>query len=346
MPPPTFYRLIDEQGITRLVVELDPPPGGGASPAALPTADPAGAVLDTTTYDNPITGTGKLTTLVMPADTGLLAVALAGDAFPRYLLASDPADGLYLGDGTVDPYADGGNLLVDSVTAGLGLTMFGISAVVSTATQPPYAPAGLGVFNTQTINLDSFSITFGTGAPTIGGYVGDLYVRIDAASGADYLYRCTASDVAGAATWVPVATYVPPQGFEQIRGNAATINNGSDGALPWNTVLGGDPLVDISNPLQPTIVAAGVYAIGVTLKVASMTVGGWFRGALTLDLTGNGLSIISDSPPTTATDDPILGLSLTGFIPAGGRLNVEASNFDGAAGRDFHIDQAVVQRIS
>lgn len=82
--------------------------GGGSGPAAgtyLPTADAASVTVNTTTYDNEVTGSGKLTTLVFPQDTGAFALAISGDAFPRLLIASDPTDiALGLSDGTVSPY--------------------------------------------------------------------------------------------------------------------------------------------------------------------------------------------------------------------------------------------------
>lgn len=78
-------------------------PGGGGG-GGVPVADETGIVVDSTTYDNTISGVGKLKTLVFPSDTGALAIALAGDAFPRWLFASDAADGFFMGDGTFDPY--------------------------------------------------------------------------------------------------------------------------------------------------------------------------------------------------------------------------------------------------
>jgi hypothetical protein len=89
-------------------------PSGGASEPSMPLADTA-ATIDTTTYDNTVTGSGKLTTIVMPAsedggDAPVLAVAIEGDDFPRWLLLSDSTDGFYMGDGSFDPYNEGGAL--------------------------------------------------------------------------------------------------------------------------------------------------------------------------------------------------------------------------------------------
>lgn len=76
-----------------------------ASGKVLPVADATSVTVDTTTYDDTISGSGKLTTLVAAAEQGTLALALTGDLFPRVLLSSDGY--LTLGDGTFDPWATG-----------------------------------------------------------------------------------------------------------------------------------------------------------------------------------------------------------------------------------------------
>lgn len=78
---------------------------GLGSNGAIPPASTY--TVDDTTYDNTVAGAGKLTVLVMPAvpQAVALAIAVEGDDFPRWLLVVD--DGLYLGDGTSDPYNNG-----------------------------------------------------------------------------------------------------------------------------------------------------------------------------------------------------------------------------------------------
>jgi hypothetical protein len=83
--------------------------GGGGGPAAgtyIPVADSAGVTVNTTTYDNGVTGSGKLTTLVFPQDTVAFALAIEGDAFPQLFLEVQRGQ-LWFGDGTFDPYNDG-----------------------------------------------------------------------------------------------------------------------------------------------------------------------------------------------------------------------------------------------
>jgi hypothetical protein len=84
-----------------------------ASGKVVPVADATGVTVDSTTYADPIKGGGaKLTTLVFPSDAGAIAIALAGDAFPRWLFAADSADGMYVGDGTYSPFSTGASLAV------------------------------------------------------------------------------------------------------------------------------------------------------------------------------------------------------------------------------------------
>lgn len=86
-------------------------------PAAwFPIADPMGARLDVTSYDNPI-GNGKIATIVFPEDGTAFAFAVEGDEFPRMVFGVDPTNiGIAMGDGTDDPtnqgmyYQGGGEL--------------------------------------------------------------------------------------------------------------------------------------------------------------------------------------------------------------------------------------------
>lgn len=47
-------------------------------------------------------------------------------------------------------------------------------------------------------------IASGTGAPAIGGNVGDLFIRTNPAGDSTYFYRCTVAGTAGNATWAAI----------------------------------------------------------------------------------------------------------------------------------------------
>jgi hypothetical protein len=75
-----------------------------ASGKVLPVAAAAGVTVDTTTYDDTVKGSGKMATLVFPAEQAALGIAQTADAFPRLVLSSDASDyGLNFSDGSVDP---------------------------------------------------------------------------------------------------------------------------------------------------------------------------------------------------------------------------------------------------
>lgn len=125
-----------------------------ASGKVLPVANAAGVTVDTTTYDDTIKGSGKLTTLVFPADAGGLAIALAGDAFPRWLLGADAANyGLTFGDGTVDSANSGAGI---SGTPGKTIVLSSLSGDVSI----PGARTAVGAVSMHQVS-PRFTITSG-----------------------------------------------------------------------------------------------------------------------------------------------------------------------------------------
>lgn len=54
------------------------------------------------------------------------------------------------------------------------------------------------------LQIGTWTLSAGTNAPTIGGNVGDLYVRQNPAGDSTYLYRCTTAGTAGNAIWAAV----------------------------------------------------------------------------------------------------------------------------------------------
>lgn len=192
--------------------DWEDPAGGGGD--AIPIGDVTGYRIDTTTYDNPATGgPDKIKVIVFPAAPPggaqvVYGVAVEGDAFPRELHFADPISaGVDFGDGTTDPWNqqsfgwagdrnDDNSYEFDFIAA-VGLTL---------GTQDPnYVHQArfsggalvLGLGGTGDAGAGLIS---GIGAPTCGGYVGDVYIDKDGGDGA-WLYRCTTSGVAGDAVW-------------------------------------------------------------------------------------------------------------------------------------------------
>lgn len=92
---------------------------GGGDPQALHASSPFTVVQ----MPDPVAGTGTMDVIVFPAATSArLALAAEGAAFPWMVMGADWEDGVYFGDGTYDPYNDGGANLYDLGTPkGVGL---------------------------------------------------------------------------------------------------------------------------------------------------------------------------------------------------------------------------------
>lgn len=183
--------------------------GGGSS---LPTAAPIGVTVDTTTYDDNVSGSGKLTTLVFPNEESVAALAFAidGDDYPRLIFTADPTDWgtIMLGDGNTDP-TDGGPL-IGLIAGDGGLVFRGNSCEVKIGSPDP----NRGVQNpiTGISVLGGAAVLGDSGDPNgvYGGYVGDLFIRTDGNPDAGtYLYVCTSAGPAsgmGAAVWSALST--------------------------------------------------------------------------------------------------------------------------------------------
>lgn len=75
----------------------------------IPAANPTGVTIQEMT--DPVGG-GTMKVVSFPADQAAIAIMVDGDAYPRWIFASDSTDGLYMGDGTYDPYNDGAYIAV------------------------------------------------------------------------------------------------------------------------------------------------------------------------------------------------------------------------------------------
>jgi hypothetical protein len=167
--------------------------GGGGGPASgsyLPVADKTGVTVDTTTYDNGIKGSGKYTTLIFPAasETGMIAVATSGDAFPSYVIGSQTYDGILIGDGAHDPsnHLQSAQLAYDADSSGTpgGFSMSNHLALGSdckTSSQVPRLSQLSPRFSQTSGNIPTLTVSSGVGtqidttrdAETITPFTGD-----------------------------------------------------------------------------------------------------------------------------------------------------------------------------
>ena len=185
------YRFIDENGEVRLFAEISPDPVPAAG-SLVPVANATGVTVDSTTYADTIAGGGaKLTTLVFPADQGAIAIAISGDSFPRYVIASDPHnDGIYMGNGTYNPVSDG----IELFLAGTGdlklLPLAGGSVVLgANASVLPTGEIDCGaIISTGKVYATSVLVTAANAAPADNTLnAGEAALWLDATNGAGKL---------------------------------------------------------------------------------------------------------------------------------------------------------------
>jgi len=137
-----------------------------ASGKVLPVAAPTGVTVNTTTYNDTVKGSGKLTTLVFPSEQGAFALALAGDAFPRMVIGTDPTDVgiLGFGDGTADVFSSA----FLGINGSGGFTFSSPGGSANQFGQPLNVSAATGPFGAPRLAQLSPSLTITSGAlPTV-----------------------------------------------------------------------------------------------------------------------------------------------------------------------------------
>lgn len=134
------------------------------------------------------------------------------------------------------------------------------------------------------------------------------------------------------------------QGFESIASNPVTIADGAGGALTFNTLDGGDHLVDLTAPEAPVVLAAGIYAIVIPVAPDAMTAAGNYD--VTVQAQGQA-SIVQTSAPASA-DQAAPGVIITVIarLAAGEGWNVNVSNHDGAQSVAFSATFTLVTKLS
>ena len=135
---------------------------------------------------------------------------------------------------------------------------------------------------------------------------------------------------------------------ELLNGGNVAIANNASANLTFGNHNSGPDLLDLTDPANPTVIAAGIYSVSVSISPNdAMTDGGIFSASLTLDANNAEATAIGSSPAAvTANLLPSLSLSLTYYIPAGGVIAVNVGNGDGVKSINFALQDAVVQRLS
>lgn len=134
---------------------------------------------------------------------------------------------------------------------------------------------------------------------------------------------------------------------EILTSTQRSIPAGDSGYLNFTSHASGDTLLVLTDPLNPAVIASGVYCVMVEAVCAdAATVGSTYTLLLSMDDANEAPNLSIDSSPVTAANaQPKTSISMTYYIPAGGTIAGRIINFD-SQDRDFRFGSCVVQRLS
>ena len=124
-----------------------------------------------------------------------------------------------------------------------------------------------------------------------------------------------------------------------------TVGAGATAPLTFGPLGWGEPLLDLSDPFEPTIIESGLYTIGVVVQsFGGMTPGKNFSGYLHVDYNGDDAIAHHMSPAQVAGGpDPVVTLPNTWYVHAGDKYRVDLTNHDSVE-RSFIIMEVMLQR--
>lgn len=234
----------------------------GATPVAI--ADPA-ISLDKTSYNNDLTGNPLLTN-VAPTASVLFAVAEAGDTQPRIVVCTDAGNGIFFGDGTIDPFSSGVQIWA---SIGAGLAVLFLASPSGASLEIGQQDSSIGSYSVFNGPLqiggnpgtsDGVVLSSGTQTPNgnEGGNVGDLYYQrpsgsLTPKSWWTALWQCTTGGAPGTAVWK-----------NQLTPNIASVPVTGSANATMNDVYSS---IDVTDAAASTI----------TVLTDSWAVGDWFE---------------------------------------------------------------------
>ena len=186
----------------------------GTDKTALPIGDPGQFSVDSTSYPNTLSGTGRYTTAVFAEETAALVTALSGDAYPRMVLDANSA--LILGDGTIEPINHGAALWTNGILGGpnAALKMIGGNTLVVIGDNDPADDSSIASFSTAILIGDKLYpavLRSYTGNPNShrAGIQGDFLIDTDTPA----VWQCTTSGDSDGAVWTQISGGIglPPQ---------------------------------------------------------------------------------------------------------------------------------------
>lgn len=165
---------------------------------------------------------------------------------------------------------------------------------------------------------------------------------------ADYRLRRSTDDTPDPDFWEPDTGGLMPV-WAEYNGNILTeIANGAEAYLPLDDIGDGTPLLDLTDPAAPAVLADGYYAATAIVRSSGpLTDGGVYEATLHLDPEDkDAISHFTSAPPGEAGLDSFLSPSCTFFIPAGGLITLNIFNADGVAAREFSWDELILVKLT
>ena len=248
-----------------------------ANPTGLSTITMPDEVTGTITWPGGYqagSATSNRTELVLAEDQSLLVVRTTGDASPRWVIPSDPTDGLFASDGTVDPYALGATFFVDRQINGGAFAVSNLrNNGTFSAASPSYPEFRIAGNAFYVASQDPNTLTFSP-SPTswnnaFAFYPGNgLYW---------YNYRNTTWESLSGGAQFPVASqpgqmiYYNGSNWVATNWEPIGVNNSIDSGITGNDAFGADALRSLNAP------SGGAYNTAVGSDVLRNFTSGYYN---------------------------------------------------------------------
>lgn len=132
---------------------------------------------------------------------------------------------------------------------------------------------------------------------------------------------------------------------ESALGATVTLGTGLSARLPIGTLYEvGGPILDTTDPEEPTVIEAGIYAVTAAGGVLGSAETGLGAFILVLDRVNQGWA--TQASVEFDPGDTFTSVSLTAYIPAGGQIDLTGENLTGTGNVDFFWRQGEIQRIT
>lgn len=122
-------------------------------------------------------------------------------------------------------------------------------------------------------------------------------------------------------------------------GDVVSVPDGATFAMPFTTLISGTELLDRSTPDAVTVLAAGTYALTVSIYGDALTAAGY--AVVEIDAIGVN-PMVSGHTQSPAKQ---WGVTAVFVAAASDPVAVLVSNFDGVSARDFNLASAVLVKL-